>query len=267
MAQRTRRYNRTITKKEKDFKKGINTGWNTIGLFYIYNNEPEALLASIDTQIEFVDHIVVIDNTPPSIVNPKLIQSKLPGSVNYIHAMEYGSGFYGEAGHKPIDLIAIKERAIDELKKYKVDFIVYCDADEFFSPQLFNMLRVSAKGISYEFKEVFWETYKRYKVKYTHLRAWATDKKIKWVKELGKFADPKNVTRHNFPKYGGKTIKLPDLWHNHVRYIVGKYWKDDNRKKLEMEDKECANYEYDKNMLYYGEWPKVYKNWGEYGTI
>ena len=229
-----------------------------IALWYIHNNDTDYLYPSLITQSPLVDKIVILDNTPDHIFKEQKMEEKIlsinPQKIILKHTLEFGSGFHGEYNLPQFDEMKARNAAIELAKQTNPDWLVQCDADEWYSPSFFDFLKETKPSAIY-IPEVVWINKKEYCIwDYHHLRAVHNSLPFKFVYSPIVLFNEKNKSMHCQQRVIGNFVKIDNYWHNHMHYCMG------HKKDLQFISSHKKRSDIASDMLFKGEWIEPYKS-------
>lgn len=237
-----------------------------IGLCYIHCNEIEYLVPSLKIQSPFVDAVAILDSTPPQFGDHQaMMDSALAAcgatKCSFVHSLEHGAGFDDEFRLGFFDEVKARNHAIKLMFEMDVDYMIQCDADEWYSPGFFEFVRANPTS-AISLPELKWYTREVYLKSAYHLRGCPRESNPRflyndhWTKQCEE-AEAKTGKKYNKSLHcpliiDGPSLSIEDLWHNHVHDCMGP-------KRGQSETPAGATkYSFNENMLMRGKWPEAY---------
>jgi len=184
------------------------------GIVYIYDcaradNEYGYLFASVSTHLPYVDDIFILDSSiTPHPHTQQLLD--LSSKISYEHTLRYGNDFNND-----FDQISARNYTLTKAMESGWDYIIPCDADEFYSPQYFDNCDQSRMA-----PEIFWLSKTKYVKWFAHLRGVRSIDNPRYVSgepTLIKYV--KNKTSHCTLVVDTTPVLLDTLYRNHLKYI------------------------------------------------
>lgn len=227
---------------------------NKLALWYVHCNEFHHLVPSIQSQIEFVDKVIILDNTPDSLLDKsefERLRDICKDKLILEHNMQFGAGFHDEYGVGQWHEVNFRNHAIKMTENSGADYMVQCDADETFSPYFFEYVKDLSEGIFVQRLE--WFTKDRYAIPDGHVVGLPIKAHLRYEKNpfVDKSWQGGNDTLHCMQTYNSRIESVPFLWHNHMHYIY-----NDKPKYVDLNNPPYTIHDYifNENMLYYGNW-------------
>jgi len=116
--------------------------------------------------------------------------------IIYEYNLDFGSGW---TGLKPFDQVKGRNYVINKLKKIGAKYIIQCDSDEWFSPEVFQIARNTNKSMV--FQEILWIDKDHYVLGYKHLRGAPASSSFRHVyRNKDNWYDERNPSRHSLIK-------------------------------------------------------------------